>query len=65
VQILAKGSSSMRNVEGDTLRGTKVDVEGFDFKLATVDDPGCRGADCDRARERDFGGAVAGRVTED
>jgi hypothetical protein len=54
----------MKNVDGDTLRGTKVDVEGFDFKLATVDDSGCRGAGCDRVRERDLGGEVAGWATE-
>jgi hypothetical protein len=63
--MFAKGSSSMRNVEGDALRETNVDVEGFDFKLAILDDPGCRGADCERERESDFGGVVAEWITAD
>jgi hypothetical protein len=65
VEILAKGSSSMRNVEGDALRESKTDgVEGVGLALARANEFGCLGADCERARESDFGGAVAGAVGE-
>lgn len=59
VQIFAKGSSSIRNAEGDAHREVKVDV-AFDCEVGTADHAGCRGADCERTRESDFSGAVTG-----
>lgn len=58
--MLAKGSSSIRNCEGESLRAVEVDERAFDFEA----DRGCLGADCERARENDGSGAVTGLVAE-